>query len=271
MGKRRWIRVVGLVVLLIFIFAVGGFIVWGSTPLGPAPEALAALSSDAEVTVEEGRWITFVPTGREPTTGFVFYPGGRVDPRSYAPLAREIALRGYEVIIVPMPLNLAVFAPGRASAVIAAKPAVKLWAIGGHSLGGAMAASYAHDHEAAVAALVLWASYPPSSDDLSGWNDFPVLSIYGTQDHGMTSEKGVSTRVLLPKSTCWVVIQGGNHAQFGAYGLQPGDGTAEIPAAAQQTQIVDATVSFLDAVERAASGTSSVQQWDGCPMVGGTP
>ncbi len=271
MGKRRWIRVVGPVVLLACVLAVGGFVIWGSTPLGPSPEALSALSSDADVSVETGRWITFEPVGYEPTTGFILYPGGRVDPRSYAPLAREIALRGYEVIIVPMPLNLAVFAPGRAGAVIAAEPAVKLWAIGGHSLGGAMAASYAYDHEGTVDALVLWASYPPSSDDLSVRTDFPVLSIYGTQDHGMTSEKGVSTRALLPPGTCWVVIRGGNHAQFGAYGLQPGDGTAEISAAAQQTQIVDATVSFLNAVERAASGTTSVQQWDGCPMMGGTP
>jgi hypothetical protein len=45
------------------------------------------------------------------------------------------------------------------------------------------------------------------------------------------------------------VIQGGNHARFGNYGLQPGDGTATISAADQQEQAADLTVRLLRAVE----------------------
>jgi hypothetical protein len=45
------------------------------------------------------------------------------------------------------------------------------------------------------------------------------------------------------------VIQGGNHAQFGNYGLQPGDGIATISAADQQRQAAALTARLLRAVE----------------------
>ncbi|NTW92812.1 MAG: hypothetical protein HGA40_05150, partial [Methanoregulaceae archaeon] len=45
------------------------------------------------------------------------------------------------------------------------------------------------------------------------------------------------------------VIEGGNHAQFGNYGPQPGDGTATISVADQQMQAADLTVRVLRAVE----------------------
>ncbi len=57
-------------------------------------------------------------------------------------------------------------------------------------------------------------------------------------------DKFDASRTLLPADTTWVVIEGGNHAQFGDYGIQPGDNVATISAAEQQTQIVDATVIF---------------------------
>ena len=85
----------------------------------------------------------------------IFYPGGRVDPRSYAPAARAIAAQGYLAVITPMPLNLAVFTPGRAAQVIAAYPEIHTWAIGGHSLGGAMAANFSHKSRRGAGAVLL--------------------------------------------------------------------------------------------------------------------
>jgi hypothetical protein len=238
--KRYW----WLLLLLIPIILILGFTGWAMTGPSAAPEALAALTPDAQVDVTQDGWLVFQPTGSDPTTGLIFYPGGRVDPRAYAPLAREIAAAGYLVVIVPMPLNLAVLGAGRAQEVIAAYPEIEYWAIGGHSLGGSMAANFAASNPTAVDGLVLWAAYPAGADDLSA-QDLAVVSIYGTEDGLATQEDINASRALLPPDTLFVPIEGGNHAQFGAYGPQPGDNPAMISAAEQQDQIVRATVELL--------------------------
>lgn len=237
-----------LVVLAIFILASIGFVIWGSTPAQPMPEALEALQPNAQVTVSTSPWLTFSPASKQPEIGFIIYPGGRVDYRAYAPAARQIAAQGYLVVIVPMPLNLAVFNPGAASAVIATNPSVQRWAIGGHSLGGAMAANFAKAHPGAVQGLALWASYPAASDDLSASN-LKVASISGSLDGLSTIEKVNASRPLLPASTTWVQIAGGNHAQFGWYGDQSGDNPASISRASQQEQVVTATVRLLETLK----------------------
>jgi dienelactone hydrolase len=238
--KFRYV-LIGLVAIL--LVAVAGFVVWAANPLGPEERALAALEAGDNVTVKVGDFIVFQPTDVNPDTGFIFYPGGRVDYRSYAPALREIAAQGYLVVLVPAPLNLMVFDPNKAADVFPQFPQIEHWAVGGHSLGGAMAANYLYTHPDAAEGLVLWASYPADNNDLST-SGLQVLSVYGTLDMaGM--EPFENSRALLPEITTWVVIQGGNHAQFGDYGPQPGDNTATISAADQQAQIVKATTEFL--------------------------
>lgn len=243
-AKRWW-----LLLLLMPVLALAGFVLWANTPLGPMPEAVAALQSDEVVQVEMKLWFVFRPKNQVVTTGLILYPGGRIDPRSYAPAGRAISAEGYLVVIVPMPLNLAVIASERATAVIAAFPEVRCWAIGGHSLGGAMAARYTYQHPKAVQGLVLWAAYPASSDDLSERN-LAVVSIYGSLD-GLAAEASIaSSRALLPPTTRWVNIEGGNHAQMGWYGPQTGDRAATINREEQQKAVVSATVEFLGELAR---------------------
>jgi len=244
-GLKTALIIIGVVVLLGII----GFITWGLTPLGPDNEALGAMESNANVTVKDsGNFIVFTPTSNKPITGFIFYPGGHIDYRSYAPVAQEIASHGYMVSIVRMPLSLAVFGINKADEVITAYPDMRYWVIGGHSLGGSMAASYADKHRDKMQGLVLWASYPMTSDNLSSTN-LKGLTTFGSNDQVMDRDNFNATRPLLPPGTIMRVIQGGNHAQFGNYGLQPGDGTATISAADQQTQAADLTVRLLRAVE----------------------
>jgi len=237
---KRWWWLLPLVLIL----AVGGFVLWSSTAAAPMPAALAALQSDAQVQVETEPWLLFMPTGAKPAVGLVLYPGARVDPRAYAPTAHALAGDGYLVVIVPMPLNMAFFAPDQAAEVMAAFPETSRWAIGGHSLGGAMAARFAYQNPDAVRGLVLWAAYPASTDDLSGAS-LAVTSIYGTLDGLATEAKIAASRPLLPLDTSWVAIEGGNHAQFGWYGPQAGDGSATISREEQQKQIVAATRTLL--------------------------
>lgn len=239
---RVFLFIFGLLVVI-----TGAFIAWGETPARPMPEALVALQSDSRVTVTTGKWMVFTPVSVQPSTGFIIYPGGRVDYRAYAPQAHVLAAQGHLVVIVRMPLNLAVFDPAAAADVITAHPGIKTWAVGGHSLGGSMAANFAHSHPEAIQGLVLWASYPASGDDLSKSN-LKVISISGTLDGLSTPDNITASRTLLPADTVWIPISGGNHAQFGWYGPQSGDNPAVISREEQQSQMLQATMNFLSAL-----------------------
>lgn len=241
MNKKYW----WILILVVPLLATGGFVFWASGASAPMPEALAALESDSQVTVENGQWLIFRPTGEAHPSGLIFYPGGKVDYRAYAPAMHALAAQGYTAVIVPMPLNLAVFAPNAAAEVIAALPDIKHWAIGGHSLGGSMAAQFAYDHPDLVQGLVLWASYPASSADLSAFN-LEVVSVSGALDGLATPDKIEASRPLLPAATRWVPIAGGDHASFGWYGPQAGDNPATISREAQQQQTLAATLDLLE-------------------------
>ena len=235
-----------LIAVTIFIALVvgGGYAYWSSAIAAPEPAALAALRSDDRVILTEASWIDFAPTSRVPDTGLVVYPGGLVDARAYAPVARAIAAEGYLVAVVPVPLNFAILAPDGAAEVISAHPEVRYWAVGGHSLGGVAAVDFAGRHPETVSGLALWASYPAASTDLSG-SGLSALSVSAENDRLTTAEKVASTRGLLPPDTRYVVVAGGNHARFGRYGPQRGDGVASIDAAEQQARVVAATVDLL--------------------------
>lgn len=253
--RQRW----WWLLLLIPVLLVGGFVIWAESTADPMPKAQRALETPAgadDVLVVTTDWLTFRPVDQEPSTGLILYPGGRVEPAAYAPAAREIAAEGYLVVVVPMPLNLAVIAPGRASRVITAFPDIEHWAIGGHSLGGAMAARFAHQNPSTVDALLLWASYPAEGNDLSD-RDILVTSVYGTQDGLATPDEVRASRSLLPENTEWVQIDGGNHAQFGWYGPQDGDQPATVSREAQQQMVIAASVALLDRVEEGRPGQNA--------------
>lgn len=225
-----------------------GFIIWAETPLGPMTEALSALESDSIVKVESDGLLVFTPVKGKQDTGLILYPGGRIDPRSYAPIARDIANRGYQVVIVPMPLNLAVLGSGKATQVIETFPRVKSWVIGGHSLGGSMAAKFARDNPSLIRGLLLWASYPSAQDNLST-TDIHTYSIFASEDGLITNEDIQNSLQLLPRETRIVEIKGGNHAQFGWYGPQPRDNPALISREVQQEQIVEASIDLLNQIK----------------------
>lgn len=241
-GRRRW-----WVLALIPLLLVAGFVFWAISVPAPMPEAMNAMDSTTEVAVEAEEWLIFRPVDMEPDTGLVLYPGGRVDPRSYAPAAQAIAAEGFLVAIVSVRLNLAVLSPERANEVIEAFPEIEQWAIGGHSLGGVMAARYADRHPELIDGVVLWAAYPAEGNDLSA-SDLEVLSLYGTRD-GLTTLADIeASRYLLPEDATVLAIEGGNHAQFGWYGAQEEDLPATISREAQQAQIVEATAELLRSI-----------------------
>ena len=236
----RRVRTAIVVVVAFLALVVGGFYAWTRTARYAAfPEALAV----AERATSMRGWTVFEPT-EPPTAGFVFYPGGLVDAAAYAPLMRRLADGGVLAVIVPMPLELAVFGIGRATAVLEAFPQVGTWVIGGHSLGGAMAAEFVKGNPAAVDGIAFLASFPAEATDLSA---LPIgaVSTYGTEN-GVTPPEGFEASMArLPPGSELVVIDGGNHAGFGHHGPQAGDGTATIDREEQQRQTAETLLAFV--------------------------
>ena len=235
----------GLVVVT--AIATVGFVLWAENAYPSSDIALQALRSDEQVTVAQSKaFITFQPANFEPSTACVFYPGGRVDYRSYAAPLHQITAQGYLVIVLPVRLNLAFFDVNAADRAISAFPHIQHWAVGGHSLGGVASALYASRHDE-MDGLILWASYP--ADDALKNSTIKVISIYGTLDMG-GMDVFENSRALLPINTQYIMIEGGYHAQFGDDGFQPGDNEATIMRADQQQQTVDATILFLESLSQ---------------------
>ena len=249
--KLIWKRV-GLFILSVLVLVIAGFVVWGLTPAKPQKAALAAIENSEQVTViQTGSRIYFCPNQPQQSAGLIFYPGGHVDYRAYAPALNQIAAAGIPVVLQRMPLSLAVLGLNRADTILAddfnlpcAETSVNDWFIGGHSLGASMAAIYSDNHLDQLAGLVLWAGYPTESNDLST-DGLPVLSLLGSENTPSQADLYETGRVFLPEDTIYSELEGGNHAQFGDYGLQAGDGTATISPQAQWDWAGQMTTDFL--------------------------
>jgi hypothetical protein len=249
---RRWtrtaLRVAAAIAVIVAVLFVT-FAVWALTPYRGDETARRAMLSDALVTVtEQAEGIVFEPVAGA-STGLVLYPGGRVEAAAYAPLARSVAEAGYLVVIQPMPFNLAVFGIGRAERALDAYPEVEAWAVGGHSLGGAMAAQFVARGPASVSGLVLLAAYPAGSTNLSG-AAVRALTLVGSEDGLVSDDEIEAGAARLPADARLVVIEGGNHAGFGSYGAQQGDGEATIDTDSQLSIATEEIAALLGALSR---------------------
>jgi hypothetical protein len=219
----------------------------------PAPDVTLSESRDA---------VVLVPAAGSPgSTGLMVYPGALVDPHAYVPWLSELAAGGIPVVIVREPGNLAVLSIDAGIPLRSLVPSATAWVLAGHSLGGAMAAWSVARHRDTWAGLVLLAAYPSASESLAAWNR-PVLSLSASADGLATPQKVTDARSLLPAVSYDVdapgqysatpggyavyhQVQGGNHAGFGSYGPQEGDGAATISAEAQHAELVAYITEFF--------------------------
>jgi pimeloyl-ACP methyl ester carboxylesterase len=266
---HRWWMIFGLSALV--LMSIGQFFAYRA--IGPAPNAL---QSDAAVQVSfhPTYWL-FEPakdSAKKPQdVGLIFFPGSLVDPAAYAPLARRVAAEGYMVAIFPLPFRCA---PSEAYKAAVLKHAADMisasarsndstarqspshWIIGGHSLGGALAARFGRDYPDLTGGLLLIGTSHPRRFDLSRLHA-DVVKVSGSQDGLASPEEVRQFAKNLPASTRFVEIQGGNHAQFGWYSFQLGDKTPTITQAEQQTQLARTTLDMLQRfIPRKAATTS---------------
>lgn len=240
---RRVIRVL-LTVVLVFALVVIGFLVWAKTVYqGERPAALEAWTDD-RVSIESfDDSVVMTPVDAASDRGLVFVPGAKVDPYAYlAKLVDAAAATGTTVVITKPTLNLAFFDQRPLDTFTSHAPDVDEWYVGGHSLGGVRACMMAADED--VAGLVFFGSY--CADDVSG-TDLSALSISGSDDGLSTPDKIEGAAHLLPADATFVEIAGANHASFGDYGVQPGDGVATASDAEVRAAITDALVAFWGA------------------------
>ncbi len=251
-GPRRTVlRRVGIALGLIVVLAVSAFALWANTPRAAEPGALDAAMSDPDVEVRLGPTVELRPVGRVPRRAVVFYPGARVAPEAYvATWAPIVAATDTLVLIPQMPFNLAVFGRSRADDLIADHPEIDTWWVGGHSLGGSMAASWLGGQpEGGVEGLVLWASYATQGAGLAERADVRVLSVSGSRD-GLATREDITDRIgTLPDDATFVEIDGMNHAQFGRYGHQRGDLAPTIDDREAQRRLTESHARFWDHAE----------------------
>ena len=176
-------------------------------------------------------------------TALIFYPGAKVEYTAYLPLLSELADQGIDCFLIKMPCNLAIFGQNKAKKIMDSYE-YDHWYLSGHSLGGAMAASYASGHLESLNGLVLLAAYPTKS--LKS-DSFSVLSLYGSEDGVLNMEKVEEGKAYMPVDYAEVCIEGGNHAQFGNYGEQKGDHASEISREEQQAQTVEVILNMMEA------------------------
>lgn len=231
--KKRVFRII-LAVLVLPVFACAAYLCDYYHAEPEALEVFAPVGVIGTETTEEGDRVF---GAKDADVGFIFYPGGKVESLAYVPLMRALTEKGVLCVLVEMPFHLAVFDMDAAEGISQQYPEIERWYIGGHSLGGSMAAAYVSECPDAFEGLVLLGSY--STADLAE-TDLQVLSVYGSEDQVLNRENYEESKKNLPRDFEEVILEGGCHANFGMYGAQKGDGTPTMTREEQITLTADA-------------------------------
>lgn len=240
--KSRFLIIISCI-LVVCVLLIGAFFIYIGKYYHADEIALASITetTDGVTVAYEGDNIVFTPKEGN-NTAVIFYPGGKVEEEAYAPLCKKIAEQGYQCILVSMPFRLAVFDNKAAEDIIDQYDDIEHWYLVGHSLGGAFGATYASKHADEFDGLIMLGAY--STSDLTKTN-LKVLSIYGSEDGVLNRSKYEKYKSNLPASNKEIIIDGGNHAYYGNYGEQSGDGMARIPREEQQQQTVQYIIDFM--------------------------
>lgn len=219
------------------------FIIYTSKYYHATSDVDSYLTTSEQVVVEDYKdYYMFKPTNSNETIGYIFYPGGKVEAKAYAPMLNEIAKEGITTFLVKMPFNLAVFDINAADDIKDKYSDINTWYIGGHSLGGAMASYYLSKNVSSYNGLILLGAY--STKDLSN-TSLNVLSLLASNDKILNMDKYNKYRSNLPSNMKEYIIEGGIHSYFGDYGHQNKDGEATVTKEEQRLQIVQESVSLI--------------------------
>ena len=240
--KKLYFKISVIAIILVFCLT-GAFFIYTANYYHATAEAVEAMTDTRIVTITyKDDMIIFSPEVDSKKVGLIFYPGAKVEYISYAPLMTKLAQKGVTCVLIKMPFNLAVFNVNAANKAINELSSITTWYISGHSLGGAMASTYAANNADKLSGIILLGAYP--SSDLSKTN-LKLLTMYGSNDNVLNKNKLSETKSNAPSNSLYFEIEGGNHAGYGNYGVQKGDGTATISADEQQNIVTEKIVGFI--------------------------
>ncbi len=229
--KKKKTKIAIIIISVFLVVVLGGFYIY-TLDYYRADQTAKDIIDSGDNIITDGN-ITVFYSEEQSDTGLIFYPGGKVETDAYAPLLKELSNKGITCVLIRMPFNLAVFNINAADKIYDEFSNISNWYICGHSLGGAMASSYVGNNSDKVDGLILLGAYPVNDSSL------PTLAIYGSEDIKLDLTKLEDVQRKLE-------ITDGNHAYFGNYGEQKGDGIASITRKEQQKQTVDAIQNFIN-------------------------
>jgi hypothetical protein len=222
---RRRIRITGWTALSTLVVTIIGFLTWFHIVFPADRAATLDVYQDERVVVTQADGVIIMgpAVDSDLTTGLLFFPGARVDPFAYLHPFVDVAANGTTVIIVDPLFNMALFDQRDLATLTAHAPDLTDWVLAGHSLGGVKACMEA-DHPA-VSGLVLLASY--CATDISGVS-IQVIEVVATEDGLIDAVARGEAQSNLPADAQTITLENANHASFGTYGPQPGDGIATL-------------------------------------------
>lgn len=228
--KHRGLKIFFTSLLGLIVISFIGFFIYAADYYKAEDVATTVMEGDSGIKVQGD--LTILSPSVPTDTALIFYPGAKVEHTAYLPILEKLKRQGITCILVKMPFNMAIFDSDAADKVMEELPNIENWYIGGHSMGGAIASSYASKNPHKVKGLILlgafiYGDYPPED----------ALTVYGTFNSELEKYIDYTENI--------VVIEGGNHAQFGNYGEQKGDPKATITSEEQQNITVEAIMKFI--------------------------
>lgn len=238
----------------------GSVIVWMFFQMQAKEVDDSILETSSTVSVENASdFIRFTPiesitdSSSRTYPSVLFYPGALVEAEAYAPFARSLAENGIPVIIQRIPFRMA-FTKGMEKDVfeetlsnLSASPDSTKWVLTGHSKGGAMASEFAALYSEKLSGLLLIGTSHPRRTDLTNVK-IPITKVYASEDRLASVDEVHEFSKNLPNQTNYVLIEGGNHSQFGNYGFQFGSGTAKISQDEQQQQLLETSLRLISSL-----------------------
>lgn len=226
----RWIKNPIFIILVVMLSLTGAFFIYTGDYYHAKEESIELFQQNNNI-VEGENYLALMPE-EEADTGLIFYPGAKVEYIAYLPILEPLRKAGITCILVEMPFNMAIFDGNAADSIQSEFPEISNWYVGGHSMGGAMASSYAANNPEKIQGLILLGAYI--------YGDYPpenTLTIYGSYNTSVEKKINYQENVM--------VIEGGNHAQFGDYGKQKNDPDADISPQQQRKLAVEAIIDFI--------------------------
>ncbi len=219
-------------VIIIFMTGFLGLNLYASDYYRAEQSAISVLQNNSNIEVLDN--LTILKGDSD--IGIIFYPGAKVEAIAYLPILEKLQAEGFTCVLVEMPYNMAIFNVNGADDIlledINSLSHVESWYMAGHSMGGGMASAYASKNQELIDGLILMGAYV--------YGDYPpenALTIYGTHNSNLEEKIDYTQNI--------VIIEGGNHAQFGNYGKQKGDPDADITPQEQQDITVEEVVKFV--------------------------